>query len=155
MKEVVMGSRLRDGAPHGGEDSLQLQRDVMIVLLHARSFPPGAIQKLSSLRVCVFLNEHDRWFLALSPPLVWVCLYICFYSYYLPLRTFLHPLEALWNPKVHANVLTCPVAAEAPRSQRGSAALRWHSRTDSSLEGLSFLSKTVRDIETAWWIKSV
>lgn len=35
VKEVVMGSRLRDAAPHGGEDSLQLQRDVMIVLLHA------------------------------------------------------------------------------------------------------------------------
>lgn len=53
--------------------------------------------------------------------------------------------SALWNPKVHTNVLTCPVAAEAPRSLRASAAARWHCRTDSSLEGLSFLSKTVRD----------
>lgn len=41
VKEVVMVSRLRVVAAHGGEDPLQLQGDIAVIVPHAACIPPG------------------------------------------------------------------------------------------------------------------
>lgn len=56
VKEVLMVSRPRVVATHGGKDPLQLQGDIMVIVPRAACIPPDPIQKHSGF-IYVFISS--------------------------------------------------------------------------------------------------